>query len=405
MSGLDVLIVGGGPAGLAAACRLKARGVTNVRVVDREEALGGIPRHCGHYPFGVREFGRLMKGPDYARRLVDMADAKGVALSPGTTVVAVDEGGAVTVASKDGVERLAPERLLLATGVRETPRSARLVGGGRPRGILTTGALQSLVYLKGMRPFRRPVIVGTELVSFSAILTCRHAGIVPQAMVEEGPRPTAFAAAAGLPALLRIPLLTRTRVTRVIGIDAVEGVEVEEAGGRVRTLQADGVLFTGRFVPEATLVRASHLSLDPLTGGPVVDQHGRTSDPHVFAAGNLLRPVETAGWSHREGNAVGDTIALSLDGGLPHGGGVAVKVAGDGLKYAMPQRLTAGDAALRVLQLRVTRAVTGTVRFTQGEKVLHERRLSARPEQRIVLAVPMEKVDLEGPPLTVMIKG
>ncbi|MEM8854799.1 MAG: FAD-dependent oxidoreductase [Pseudomonadota bacterium] len=404
MSQPDVLIVGGGPAGLAAACRLKALGVTDVRVVDREEALGGVPRHCGHYPFGVREFGRLMKGPAYARRLVDQADANGVTLCPKTAVVAVNEGGAVTLASDRGVERVTPKRLLLATGVRETPRSARLVGGARPQGVFTTGALQSLVYLHRMRPFRRPVIVGTELVSFSAILTCRHAGIVPQAMIEEGPRPVAFAAAAGLPALLRIPLLTSTRVSRVLGLRSVEGVEVMGEDGAVRTLEADGVLFTGRFVPEATLVRGSPLLLDPLTGGPFVDQHGRTSDPAVFAAGNLLRPVETAGWSFREGRSVGDAIALSLKGRLPDGRGVAVTVAGDALAYAMPQRLTAGKAALRTLQLRVSRSVKGTVRLTQGEGVLAERQVSARPEQRVLFIVPMAKVDLDGPPLRVTVE-
>jgi NADPH-dependent 2,4-dienoyl-CoA reductase/sulfur reductase-like enzyme len=161
----DVAVVGAGPAGLGAATALRAAGVERVLVIEREAAAGGTPRHCGHYPFGLREFRRLLRGPDYAARLVAAAKAAGVAILTSVTVLGVEAGPVLSLGTEAGVRRLAARRVVLATGVRETSRAARLIGGTKPGGVLSTGALQGLVYLNGQAPFRRPVILGTELVS------------------------------------------------------------------------------------------------------------------------------------------------------------------------------------------------------------------------------------------------
>lgn len=380
----DVAIVGAGPAGLAAAAELRKRGVARVVVLDREPELGGIPRHCGHHAFGVREFGRLLTGPDYARRLAARARAAGAEIRTGTTVLRV-EGPTLALSTAQGLASLTAARVLLATGVRETPRAARLVGGTRAAGILTTGSLQSMVYLYGRRPFARPVIVGTELVSFSALLTCRHAGIRPVAMVEANARTTARRPAAGLAALMRVPLLTRTSVVRIDGGDRVEAVVLRAPDGE-RTLACDGVVFTGRFIPEASLVHAGGLAVDGGSRGPAVDEFGRTADPAVFAAGNLLRPVETAGWSWREGRRAAEAIAADLAGTLPAAApAAAVAILSDALAYAVPQRI-AGREPVRV-QFRAARPVRGVLRARQGGRVLAERRLAALPERRILLGL------------------
>src|SRR5690606_13708285 len=200
----DVLVIGAGPAGLAAATIL-AR-TARVLVVEREAVAGGIPRHCGHYPFGMREFHRLMKGPDYASALVKRALEAGVQIATRVNVVRLEPGPRVTVTSDAGVSEIRAKFVLLATGVRESSRAQRLIGGEKPGGILPTGALQGLVYLEGKRPFRRPVILGTELVSFSAIMTCLHAGIEPLAMIEPNAQATARWPAALYPRLKGIPL-------------------------------------------------------------------------------------------------------------------------------------------------------------------------------------------------------
>jgi len=399
----EVVVVGAGPAGLAAATRLKERGVTSVVVLDREPVAGGIPRHCGHYPFGLREFHRLLRGPDYARRLVARAEAAGVAIHCGTTVVGLEPGPRLKLSTPDGAAEISARRVLLATGVRETSRAARFIGGQRPLGVLSTGALQSMVYLAGKRPFTRPVILGTELVSFSALLTCRHAGIRPAAMVEPRARVTARSFSALLPRALGIPLHLNTELLAIHGAKRVEGVTLRQADGGTRDLETDGVIVTGAFTPEATLLRLGHLALDPGSGGPVIDQFGRCSDPAFFAAGNLLRPVETAGWSWQEGAAAGERLAESLAGRLPvaerH---LGVTAADPAIKLALPQRLALPDAASAMphLQVRLNAPRRGTLELRDKARALWSGKVDSLPERRLLVPLAGLAEATEGDTLT-----
>lgn len=384
----DVAVVGAGPAGLGAATRLRALGVQRVVVLEREEAAGGIPRHCGHYAFGLRELRRVLRGPDYARRLVAGTLEAGAVVRTGTTVIGVDPGPRLRLATADGVTALRAKRVILATGVRESSRAARLIGGQRPLGVVSTGALQGMVYLQGLAPFARPVILGTELVSFSAILTCRHAGIRPVAMIEENPRVTARSFARALPLALGVPVLLGTQVERIVGDARVRGVVVRGPDGTTRTIDCDGVIVSGRFTPEATLARSGHLAVDTGTGGPLVDQYGRCSDAHCFAAGNLLRPVETAGWSWREGVRTADWVTASLRAALPSGDAACSLAAGDeNVRYVLPQRLVLPDdgSGLEHAQIRVSHPVRGRLVMSSNGRAIWSRRLSALPERRILV--------------------
>ena len=339
----DVAIIGAGPAGLAAAAELRQAGIERVVVLERDSRAGGIPRQCGHPPFGMREFGRVMTGPAYARRLVKAAGSAGVELALKTTVTTLGPEGALTIASPDGPAKLTAKRVLLATGVRETPRAARLVSGDRAPGVCTTGALQSMVYLKNRVPFRRPVVVGTELVSFSALLTCTRAGVRPVAMLEEEPRATVRWPLHHAARLFGVPLLLGARIVGILGHDRVDAVRISDARGGEREIACDGVLFTGRFTPESSLARMSHLVLDQGSGGPVIDQFGRCSDPAYYAAGNVLRPVETAGWSWREGRATAQWIAKDLAGDLPSPETATRVKTRHPVKLAVPQRIAPPD--------------------------------------------------------------
>lgn len=388
---VDVVVVGGGPAGLAAATELRRLGVGRVIVVDREGEAGGIPRHCGHYPFGMREFHRLLKGPDYAARLVARAVDAGVEIRRRTTVTRLDAGGRLSVTSDEGLGTLAGRAVVLATGVRETSRSGRLIGGEKPGGVLSTGALQGLVYLENRKPFQRPAIVGSELVAFSALLTCRHAGIRPVAMIEPGPRPTAWAQSVLLARAMGVPFLAGTRLAAILGRDRVEGVEVEDRAGR-RILPADGVVVSGQFRPEATLLRASHLAVDPATGGPLVDGFGRLSDPSYFAAGNLLRPVETAGWCWSEGRRTARAVAAALGGDLPDPrAGLRLTLGCGPIRFAVPQVLmpgSPGEGGTDRIQVRLSAPARGHLELSAGGRVIASRRIDGLPERRILLAVP-----------------
>lgn len=382
----DVLVIGAGPAGLGAATVLAP--IAKVLVLDRAKAAGGIPRHCGHYPFGMREFKRLMKGPDYARALVARAESAGVRIATGVNVVRLQPGPRVAVTSDSGLTEIRAKLVLIATGVRESSRAQRLIGGEKPGGILPTGALQGLVYLEGRRPFRRPVILGTELVSFSAIMTCAHAGIRPIAMIETNAHVTARWPAAIYPRITGIPLHLSTTIKSIEGRERVERVVLDGPNGE-STLETDGVIVTGRFRPEAALLDGSHLDRDPATGGPVVDSFGRCGDPSYFAAGNLLRPVETAGWSWAEGVAVGRAMGAALAGKLPATQTHPVTLVGDALDWVVPQRVQQQEgAALDRLQLRVKRPVSGRLFLRVSGCEFASRRINSRPERRITLPLP-----------------
>jgi NADPH-dependent 2,4-dienoyl-CoA reductase/sulfur reductase-like enzyme len=387
MADADVVIVGAGPAGLSAAAELRRLGVGRVVVLDRAAEAGGVPRTCGHSPYGFREFRRPMLGPAYARALVARAKAAGAEVRTGVTVTALLPGGRLAVTTDAGAGEIAGRLVLLATGVREASRAGRLVGGTKPGGVMTTGALQGIVYGAGMRPFRRPVILGSELVAFSAVLTCRHAGIRLVAMVEPRGRITARHGAELLPWGLGIPLKLGVDIASIEGRERVERVVL--TSGEV--LPADGVVVTGRFRPEAVLVRESHLAFDQATGGPEVDEYGRTSDPCVFAAGNVLRPVETAGWCWEEGRAVAGAMARALRGELSVAHGRVAKAGG--VAWVVPQRIAgAGQPALDRLQVRAEGH--GRLSLSVRGHEVAGRSMTALPERRLLLPLPVENAEV-----------
>jgi len=384
----DVVIVGGGPAGLSAARRLAVSGVRDVVVLEREGEAGGIPRHCGHTGFGIGQFLALpMTGPAYARRLVEATH--GIDIRTRTTVTGIEPSGRVQVTHPDSGPAVVTGRcVMLATGVRETPRSARLVSGTRPWGVTTTGALQQFVYLQHTKPFARAVVVGTELVSFSALLTARHAGIEIAAMLEEGERITARRPGDWIARhILGVPVLTRARLVAIRGRDKVEAVEIERAGRR-ETIACDGVVFTGRFQPETAILRDGHIALDPGTAGPAIDQYFRCSDLQFFAAGNLLRSVETSGLCWAEGRIVAANMILSLQGKLPEASPAVPVTYTAPLKYVYPQRFTAqmGIAGPPPrLRARVSRAARGRLRLLVDGRELWSHRVRLLPERRITI--------------------
>jgi thioredoxin reductase len=313
----DVVIIGGGPAGLGAAITLKKAGITNIIVLERENEAGGIPRHCGHPPFGIREYGRILTGPAYARRITGTAKQLGIDIALKTSVTSLGADGKLTILQPKGELELQAKRVLIATGTRETPRSARFVSGNRPLGIYNTGALQAMVYLKNKIPFRRPVIVGTEIVSFSALFTCKRAGIQPAAILEANKRPSVSWPIHYSAGIFGVTLYRQTELVEILGKQRVTGVRVSDGNNHERVIECDGVLFTGRFVPEAGLVQMSHLESDPATGAPTLDRYGRCSDKSYYAAGNIIKkPVKVAGKCWQNGKTAGQWIAKDLAGQL-----------------------------------------------------------------------------------------
>ncbi len=338
----QVVVVGAGPAGLAAALELRRRDI-DVLVLEREPDAGGIPRHAQHQGFGIRDLHRVLSGPRYARRYAQLARAAGARVLTEAMVTGWSTAGALEVTSPEGRDRLSPAAVVLATGCRERPRSARLVPGSRPHGVMTTGTLQQLVYLHGHRPGTRALIVGAEHVSFSAVLTLAHGGAGVVGMVTDLPRHQSLALfRLGARLRYRTPLWTRTAVAAIHGWPRVEEVELTELDtGETRCVTCDTVVFTADWVPDHELAVLAGIGLDPGTLGPAVDTGLRTSRAGVLAAGNVLHGAETADVAALSGRHAAAAAARYLAEGTWPGPRVPV-VCQPPLRWISPNVLSPG---------------------------------------------------------------
>ncbi|MFD3486746.1 NAD(P)/FAD-dependent oxidoreductase [Streptomyces sp. NPDC058665] len=380
---VDVLVVGAGPAGLALSSRLAASGIS-VETVDREDQPGGVPRHCFHSGFGLRDLRRRMTGPAYARHWADAAVRAGAVLRTGVTVTGWSEGPpadplAVDVTSPAGLERITARAVVLATGARERPRSARLVPGTRPAGVFTTGELQQAVHLHHRPVGRRAVVVGAEQVSYAAVRTLRDAGVEVVAMVTELPYHQASPATA-LDARLRhgVPLLVDARVSELLGRGRLTGVALRHRDGRGTSVACDTVVFTGDWIPDHELARRGGITLDRASRGPSVDGSFRTDRAGVFAVGNLLHAVEPASTAAREGLLAAEPVLRHLAGGARPLAWIPVQVE-EPLLWVAPNRLDPADPRVEaggfVLRTEGRLGPWSSLVVRRDGRVLHRQRL------------------------------
>lgn len=357
---IDVLVIGAGPAGLAAAAELAKH--ATVVVVDREVEAGGVPRHCFHTGFGWLDLKRVFDGPAYARRRVDLALAAGAGIQTETTVLDWGDGNIVRTTSPGNVASISARAIVIATGCRERPRAARLVAGDRPAGVFTTGSLQQLVHLEHAKPGRRAVVVGAEHVSFSAVQTLREAGCETVAMVTPHPQHQSYAPFAWWTARFAAPLLARTELVAIHGKRRVEAVTVRdldvagtpgvdacrEPGNRdsCREIACDTVVFTGDWIPDHELARLGGIEIDRGTKGPAVDASLRTSRHGVFAAGNVLHGAEMADVAALEGSAVAASVRAFLGGATWRDARVPI-VAEPPIVWVAPNRIAGAEAPPR----------------------------------------------------------
>jgi thioredoxin reductase len=363
MTAVDVAIVGGGPAGLTAAAALA--GSLNVVVLERESAAGGIPRHSDHLGYGMRDMVRFLSGPAYARRLVQRADRAEIRTDTMVTGWAGER--TLEVTSPRGRDLIEARAVILATGARERPRPARLIPGDRVAGIYTTGHLQNVVHLEHGTVGRRAVVVGAELVSYSAVLTLKHAKCRTVLMTSEYPSPESYGVfnAVGRTPMLGVTVAARTRVTRILGKRGVEAVEIEHLDTRERRIVGcDTVVLTGDWIPDHELARVGGLDIDAGTLGPTVDTALRTSKPGVFAVGNLLHPVDTADIAALDGRHVAGAVRAYLNGRTTETRGVPLYVEAP-LRWIAPTVLRPGDPAPARGRL-----LTWTDEFTRIPKVV-----------------------------------
>ncbi|MFH7594238.1 FAD-dependent oxidoreductase [Streptomyces racemochromogenes] len=396
---VDVLVVGAGPAGLALAARAARAGAGRVEVLEREEEPGGVPRHVHHGGFGSPPLPWLT-GPAYARRSVAAALDAGAALRTGVTATGWAGPLTLETTSPSGLERITARAVVLATGARERPRSARLVPGTRPAGVLTTGELhRSLHHPNLPRPVgRRVVLVGAEPVARHAARTLRRTGTQVVAMLTEHARATA---------LPGVPLLTGTTVTELHGRGRLSAVSVRHRDGRSGVIACDTVVFTGDWIPEHDLARRGGIPLAPATRGPAVDAAYRTHTPGVFAVGNALHGIEPAATAAAEGAAAAPPLLAHLSG-TPWPTPGPPLLTGPPLAWTTPTHLTTPTPRGSLLLRTAIPLTAPTLRIHQDTRLLWHHRpwTHLTPTRSLHLPTPWTtRVDPEAGPVTLTVEG
>lgn len=377
----DVVVIGGGPAGMAAALAAQKAGA-HVAIVEREQHLGGILRQCIHPGFGLSHFKQELTGPEYAQRFIDQVHATDIALFLDSMVLGIDSGecagassvdegaGAtavhtVTLMSPAGMLQLTGRAVILAMGCRERTRSEIKIPGSRPAGVFTAGLAQRYINIENLKPGSRAVILGSGDIGLIMARRCTLEGISVEGVYEL--MPYANGLRRNVTNCLNdfgIPLHLSTTVTRVIGHDRVEAVEVSLVDERLapipgteRIVPCDTLLLSVGLIPENELSVAAGVELDPRTRGAVVDQSLQTGVPGIFACGNVLHVHDLADnvtcESERAGAAAA-AYALGTGAGAVPDCELTVSPAGIA-GYALPGRIAA--VALTKLNFRVRRPV------------------------------------------------
>jgi thioredoxin reductase len=343
---LDVAVIGGGPAGISACLELCSHAGLRIALFEGEQELGGMPRSC-HIFFGLRDRKRLYTGPSYARKLDKLVRKTGVNICTGFRVLNIFPGlpgerHELHVLSPEGPKSFQSRFVLLATGCFESSRSERLLPGTRPSGIFTTGTLQQLVNLRGLKPGNRAIIVGSEHVALSSVLSLRHAGTSIGGMVEKDTELHTYASVATLMSrLFSFPLFKNAAIRRIIGNKRVEGVELLLGdSGEALQIECDTVVMTGRFRPDSSLIDGTPIAKDPCALGPAVDTNLMTSVPNIFAAGNVLRGADMHDLCALEGRLAARSILRVMQTPTP-GTTPSVSVRAETpIRFILPQRIT-----------------------------------------------------------------
>ena len=345
MKNADLVIIGGGPAGLAAAIEARRRGVENLLILERDSELGGILNQCIHNGFGLHTFKEELTGPEYAARFIQQANDLGIPYKLDTMVLDLAADKTVTAMNRtDGLFQLHPKAVVLAMGCRERPRGALNIPGYRPAGIFTAGTAQRLVNMEGYLPGRKVVILGSGDIGLIMARRMTLEGAEVQVVAELMPY------SGGLKRNIvqclddyGIPLKLSHTVVDIQGKERVEGVTLArvENGrpipGTEEHYDCDTLLLSCGLLPENELSRAAGVQLSPVTGGPAVNESLETSIPGVFAAGNVLHVHDLVDYVSEEAGAAGAHAAAYIQQGETDQNAPALPVlCRNGVRYTVP---------------------------------------------------------------------
>jgi NADPH-dependent 2,4-dienoyl-CoA reductase/sulfur reductase-like enzyme len=398
----DVVVIGSGPGGLAAAIAAKRQGASDVLVVERDVELGGILLQCIHHGFGTEIFGEDLPGPAYAQRFVDEALDLGVDTVLDTMVLEITPSRAVRMTSKsEGLREVAARAIVLAMGCRERTRAQIALPGRRPAGVYTAGTAQRFVNVEGYIPGSRFVILGSGDIGMIMARRLTFEGAQVERVVEIMPY---------LSGLMRnyvqclldfdIPLQLGHTVGRIIGTDRIEAVEVvrvdpqwQPIPGTEEIVPCDTLLLSVGLIPENELSRQAGVALDPVTGGPYVDHAFQTTVPGIFAAGNVVHVYDLVDWVTEAGAIAGGAAARYAQGERRVELDYVRLQAGENVRYVVPHFIARGQlpAGGVKLQLRVQAPIEEAVwaDVCDGDNRIYRRgERYARPGEMLTVHLP-----------------
>ena len=408
----DIVIVGGGPAGMAAAVAAYDAGCKDVVILDREPTLGGILMQCMHNGFGLHKLGRELTGPEYAAVYAEKVFERNIKVYSEATVTHVSPDKIVTAQSREGILKIQAKAVILAMGCRERSRGALNICGSRPAGVYSAGTAQKLVNCMGYQVGKRVVILGSGDIGLIMARRMSYEGAKVEAVCEV--MPYSGGLTRNIVQCLEdfgIPLYLSTTVVQIHGEKRLEGVTIAQVDDRrqpieetKRYIPCDTLLLSVGLIPENELTRSAGIPIDPITNGALVDENCQTQIPGIFACGNVLQVHDLVDYVSEEAERAGLGAVKYIHRELPSQQEISTR-AGYGVRYVLPQTVHTCNEDVSLF-MRVTQPF-GRVKFTvsDGENILAvAKRLKAAPGEMEKITVKAEMLQNITGPITVSLE-
>lgn len=396
----DLVIVGGGPAGMSAAVAAYDAGIRDILILERDTSLGGILRQCIHNGFGLHRFKEELTGPEYAYRYEKQVRERNIAFKLGTMVLDITPDKVVTAMnSEDGLFTVEAKSIILSMGCRERPKGALNIVGTRPSGVFTAGTAQKFVNMDGYMPGKKVVILGSGDIGLIMARRMTLEGAEVKAVCEL--MPYSGGLARNIQQCLNdfdIPLLLSHTVVEIHGKERVTGVTIAKVDERRKPIEetkqyieCDTLLLSVGLIPENELTKSASIPLDRITGGAVVDQNRQTNIPGVYACGNVLHVHDLVDYVSEEAAIAGRAAAEFINGNTSSN--KSIKLVTDGkVRYTVPQRISANEDVTVYFRVSdVYRDIRITVR--DGEKLLvNRKKLKVAPGEMETVTLTSEMI-------------
>ncbi|MCT4541939.1 MAG: FAD-dependent oxidoreductase [Vallitalea sp.] len=413
----DVAVIGGGPAGLAAATEAKRQGVENVLIIERDVELGGILQQCIHDGFGLHRFGKRLSGCEYAENFIEEVENEDIDVKMKTMVLEITKEKIIyAMNEEDGMMRIKCGAIILAMGCRERTRSQVFIWGTRPSGVLTAGTVQRYINMEGYLPGKKAVILGSGDIGLIMARRMTLEGIKVEGVYELMSSP------GGLTRNIcqclddyNIPMHLSTTVVRIHGNKKLEGVTVAKVDNNRKPIKStekyiecDLLVLAVGLIPENELSNKLEVKIDPRTKGPIVDESFMTSIEGVFAAGNVVTVFDLVDYVSLTGEIAGRGAARYLEGKLNLKDGYQLVVPGDNVNFVVPQIIRKNNLEEQLpiyFRVKQKEKKVKIVAEIDGEICLDKKHVVVLPPEMIVENIKSEKLKSSSNELTISVKA